>query len=152
MLHPQVKVLCLDTVWSNLDCRIPILILVGFLIDSSFKHCKNDMCLIEGTSLSEKLFTKMMLTSSATISKMVCVVDISGNMRWTGPDRPIRAQLTSTAIKPMASIIFCHNNKRISKTPVTRLDTTHSVVWTLLLSRYENQLLSLDSKRRAHTP
>lgn len=47
---------------------------------------------------------------------MVCVVDISGNMRWTGPERPIRAQLTSTAIKPMASIIFCHSNKQISKT------------------------------------
>lgn len=47
-----------------------------------------------------------MMCSSATISRIVCVADISGNIRCTCPLNPIRAQFTRIATKPIASIAF----------------------------------------------
>jgi hypothetical protein len=40
--------------------------------------------------------------------RIVCVVDISGNIRCTWPERPIKAQFTSTAIRHITSIAFCN--------------------------------------------
>lgn len=46
------------------------------------------------------------ITSNATINNMVWVADMSENIRWTCPDRPIRQQFTRTAIILIYSIQF----------------------------------------------
>lgn len=46
------------------------------------------------------------ICSNATINKIVCVADISGNIRCTCPLNPIRAQFTKIATRPIASMAF----------------------------------------------
>lgn len=46
------------------------------------------------------------MCSRATISRIVCVADISGNIRCTCPLNPIRAQFTKIATRPIASMAF----------------------------------------------
>lgn len=47
-----------------------------------------------------------LITSSATIKRIVCVAVMSGNIRCTCPERPIRAQFTKTATILMYSMQF----------------------------------------------
>lgn len=65
------------------------------------------------------------LTSRATIRRIVCVVDISGNIRCTCPERPIKAQFTSTAIRHITSIAFYNKQSFV----LIRLVPGAAVAW-----------------------
>lgn len=51
--------------------------------------------------------TKQQHTSNITIRMIVPWVERFGNILWTCPDIPMRAQLTITAITPITSIASC---------------------------------------------
>lgn len=51
--------------------------------------------------------TKQQHTSNITIRIIVPWVERFGNILWTCPDIPMRAQLTITAITPITSIASC---------------------------------------------
>ena len=65
-----------------------------------------------GMSGIAQMMKKRMISimcSRATISSIVWVADISGNMRCTWPLSPISAQFTNIATRPIASIAFWIN-------------------------------------------